>query len=159
MRNTLIIEIFHIVWMSEVKLSPKLRSLKNFLTKPESEESKNYISNLLEGKLKRPEESIVNEFLSKEFWNELGYSRDETNFEAPEGVTGMVEWALEFENKKIAKERNLSNSVGSRAIGRMLDQGFFTLKEQQVPITSSNTPNAVEQSVEPEHATEVVGDD
>lgn len=90
--------------MSKTEKNPKLKQLENFLINPDSEESKNYISSLLAGKLKRPEEAFVNEFLSKEFWNELGYSREETNFEAPAGVTGRVEWSLEFENKKIAIE-------------------------------------------------------
>jgi len=99
--------------VSKTETNPKLKQLENFLLKPESEESKNYISSLLAGKLKRPEEAFVNEFLSKEFWNELGYSREETNFEAPAGVTGRVEWSLEIENKKIAIEcKRLAKELG-----------------------------------------------
>jgi len=83
---------------------PKLQQLENFLLKPESEESKNYISALLEGKFGRPEEAFVNEFLNKDFWKELGFSGDEAIIERVAGIKGRVEFSLDFDGKKIGVE-------------------------------------------------------
>jgi len=50
--------------MEKSGVGPKLQQLENFLTRPESEESKNYISDLLDGKLTRSEETFVQKFLN-----------------------------------------------------------------------------------------------
>jgi len=90
--------------MEKLETRPKLQQLENFLLKPESEESKNYISALLEGKFGRPEEAFVNEFLNKDFWKELGFSGDEAIIERRAGIKGRVEFSLDFDGKKIGVE-------------------------------------------------------
>jgi len=90
--------------LETIEIGPKLKQLQNFLTDPNSEESKNYISSFLSGKLARPEEAFVNDFLSRDFWSELGYSINEAHFQANAGISGRVEWSLEFDGKKIAVE-------------------------------------------------------
>jgi len=87
-----------------LEIGPRLKQLKNFLMDPNSEESKSYISKLLSRKLTRPEETFVHEILNADFWKEMGYSKDEANFEAPADVKGRVEWSLEIDGKKIAVE-------------------------------------------------------
>jgi hypothetical protein len=90
--------------MSEI-LSPKLQRLKNFLINPESDESQNYVSDLLGGVLARPEEAFVHKFLDDPFWVELGYDEDtELPFESNAGIGGRVEGTLRFEGIKIAVE-------------------------------------------------------
>ena len=81
-----------------------LKRLEDFLTKPDSEVSKNYIADLLSGKLARPEESFVHSILNQSFWEDMGFSINETHFEKPAGTGGRVEWSLEIEGKKIAVE-------------------------------------------------------
>jgi len=88
--------------MEKSDVGPKLQQLENFLLKPESEESKNYISALLEGKFGRPEDAFVHEFLSKDFWKELGYAGDEAIIERVAGIKGRVELSLDFDGKKIS---------------------------------------------------------
>ena len=87
------------------EIGHKVQRLKNFLTVPESAESKNYISDLLGGVLARPEEAFVHKFLDDPFWVELGYDEDtELPFESNAGIGGRVEGTLRFEGKKIAIE-------------------------------------------------------
>ncbi|NQV39915.1 MAG: N-6 DNA methylase [Nitrosopumilus sp.] len=90
--------------MSKVKINLQLQNLKEFLLDQNSEVSKDYITKLLSGKLKRPEETFVHTILNDAFWEERGYSINERNFEAPAGGNGRVEGSLEFYGKKIAIE-------------------------------------------------------
>ena len=46
----------------------------------------------------------MQKILNDSFWEEMGYSEKERKFEAPAGISGRVEWSLEFEEKKIAIE-------------------------------------------------------
>jgi len=89
--------------LSDVK-RPKLRQLENFLTKPESDESRNYISDILSGATARPEDLFVQKFLSVDFWKELGFSDNEIKIEYPAGAGGRVEITLLVEGQKIAIE-------------------------------------------------------
>jgi len=118
--------------MEKSDVGPKLQQLENFLLKPESEESKNYISTLLEGKLGRPEEAFVNEFLNKDFWKELGYAGDEVIIERIAGIKGRVELSLDFDGKKIGveckrpynikKEKEVINELKGDDINELEDQ-------------------------------------
>ncbi len=56
---------------------PKLRQFSNFLTNSDSEESKNYIDDIIAGGTKRPEDLFVQKFLSVDLWKELGFSDTE----------------------------------------------------------------------------------
>lgn len=82
----------------------KLQQLENFLTKPDSDESKNYISDLLSGGTARPEDLFVQKFLSVDFWKELGFFDSEIKIEYPTGAGGRVEITLLVEGQKIAIE-------------------------------------------------------
>lgn len=89
---------------NEPILDYKLKQLKNFLTDPNSGESKNYINDLLSGSTRRPEEQFVQKFLNVDFWKELGFADHEIKIEGPAGVSGRVEITLQIENQKIAVE-------------------------------------------------------
>jgi hypothetical protein len=97
-----------------IKKGPRLQKLENFLTKPESIESTSYISDLLSKKLKRPEETFVQKILNDSFWEEMGFSETERKFEAPAGITGRVEWSLQFEDRKIAIECKTPYKINSK---------------------------------------------
>jgi len=88
----------------ELEIGPKLKQLQNFLTVPNSEESKNYIDDILSGETDRPEDLFVNNFLSRDFWKEIGYSINEIKHEGHAGISGRVEITLKIEDKKIAVE-------------------------------------------------------
>jgi len=120
--------------------SPKLLQLENFLTKPESEESQNYISSLLAGKFARPEEAFVDEFLSSDFWKEMGYRGAERIPEGHAGVRGRVEHSLEVDDKKIAVECKQPYTIKhDEAIVNKLDGNDETeLKEQIEPYLLSH---------------------
>lgn len=90
--------------MSESESRPKLVQLENFLLKPESDESKNYIADLLSGGTSRPEDLFVQKFLSVDFWKEMGFSDNEIKVEYPAGAGGRVEITLYVEGQKIAVE-------------------------------------------------------
>ena len=90
--------------MEKSGVGPKLQQLKNFLTDPSSDESKNYINDLISGGTARPEDLFVQKFLSVDFWNELGFSDDEIKVEGPAGGSGRVEIALIVDDQKIAIE-------------------------------------------------------
>lgn len=90
--------------MEKSDLRPKLQQLENFLTKHDSNESKNYISDLLGGGTARPEDLFVQKFLSVDFWNEMGFSDNEIKIEYPAGPGGRVEITLHVEGQKIAIE-------------------------------------------------------
>jgi len=122
--------------MSEARLSPKLQRLKNFLTNPESDESKNYVSDLLGGKLARPEETFVHKFFDDSFWEELGYSIDsEVKFEDRAGINGRVEGALHFDGKKIAIEckKPYVQNKGIESIYKLNGDDIKELEEQLGP--------------------------
>lgn len=113
-------------------LTPKLLGLKNFLTNSNSEESINYISDLLSGETARPEELFVQKFLNAEFWKELGYLDSELKFERPAGVHGRVEWTLKIDDKLIAieckrpyfikNEKEVKNELDGNDIDELKDQ-------------------------------------
>ena len=88
----------------DIERGPRLQKLENFLLHSETIESTTYVADLLAGNLKRPEETFVQKILNDSFWEEMGYSEKERKFEAPAGISGRVEWSLEFEEKKIAIE-------------------------------------------------------
>ena len=87
-----------------IEQGPKLKQLKNFLLNPDSDESKNYINDLLTKETARPEDLFVQKFLSVDFWKELGYSDNEIKIEETAGTKGRVEIALHVEGKRIAFE-------------------------------------------------------
>ena len=82
----------------------KLQKLESFILNPESEESKNHISDLLEGETERPEELFVQKFLNTEFWTEIEYNDSELKFKRTAGIRGRVEWTLKIDGKLIAIE-------------------------------------------------------
>ena len=88
----------------EGKLGPKIQNLKNFLTDLNSEESQNYINDLISKETVRPEELFVGKFLNAEFWKEVGFSDKEIKIEGRAGVKGRVEIGLHIEDRKIAVE-------------------------------------------------------
>lgn len=90
--------------MEKEQLSPKLKQLRNFLTDENSEEARNYISDLLSGETKRPEDLFVQKFLSVDLWKELGFADNEIKIEYPAGVSGRVEITLHVKGEKIAVE-------------------------------------------------------
>lgn len=110
----------------------KIFSLQEFLTNPDSEESKNYISDLLSGETNRPEELFVQKFLNVEFWKELGFDDNELKFERSAGITGRVEWTLKIEDKLIAieckrpyfvnKNKEVKNELDGNDIDELKDQ-------------------------------------
>jgi len=118
--------------MAELEVGPKLKQLEEFLMDPNSEASRDYISDLLGGKLTRPEETFVQKFINDAFWEEMGYAPDERKFEAPAGIGGRVEWSLEFDNKKLAieckkpyntkNEREIINDLRGDDINELKDQ-------------------------------------
>jgi len=124
----------------ESEQGPKLKQLENFLIDPESEESKNYISSLLAGKFARPEEAFVDEFLSSDFWKEMGYQGAERIPEGHAGVRGRVEHSLEVDEKKIAVECKQPYTIKhDEAIVNKLDGNDETeLKEQIEPYLLSH---------------------
>jgi len=133
--------------MEKSVVGPKLQQLENFLRIPESEESKNYISDLLEGETSRPEELFVQKFLNVEFWKELGYDDSELKFERPAGVSGRVEWTLKFDGKVIAieckrpyfvkKGREVKNELDGNDIDELKDQiGPYLLSHQFIIFTN-----------------------
>lgn len=87
-----------------IEQGPKLKQLENFLLNPDSDESKNYINDLLTKETARPEDLFVQKFLSVDFWKELGYSDNEIKIEETAGTKGRVEIALHVEGKRIAVE-------------------------------------------------------
>ena len=88
----------------EGKLGPKIQNLKNFLTDLNSEESQNYINDLISKETVRPEELFVGKFLNAEFWKEVGFSDKEIKIEGRAGIKGRVEIGLHIEDRKIAVE-------------------------------------------------------
>jgi len=88
----------------EPRSRPKLQQLRNFLLDGDSEESKNYISDLLSGGTKRPEDLFVQKFLGVDLWKELGFADNEIKIEYPAGAGGRVEITLQVEGQKIAIE-------------------------------------------------------
>ncbi|HXW12850.1 MAG TPA: hypothetical protein VD694_08825 [Nitrososphaeraceae archaeon] len=78
--------------------------MKNFLTDGNSEESRNYVSDILSGHTTRPEDLFVQKFLGVDFWKELGFKDKEIKIEYPAGVGGRVEITLKVDNEKIAVE-------------------------------------------------------
>jgi len=125
----------------ELEIGPKLKSLKNFLTDNESKESQNYISSLLSGKFARPEEAFIDEFLSSDFWKEMGYQGSERIPQGHAGVRGFVEHSLEVDRKKIAVECKQPYDVtkDGNAIPNELDGSDISeLKNQIVPYLLSH---------------------
>lgn len=131
----------------DIEDGSKLKQLENFLTKPESEESKNYISDLLEGETTRPEELFVQKFLNVEFWKELGYLDSELKFERPAGVSGRVEWTLKIDDKMIAieckrpyfvrKDKEVRNELDGNDIDELKDQiGPYLLSHPFIVFTN-----------------------
>jgi hypothetical protein len=82
----------------------KLEQLRNFLLDNDSEESRNYISDLLSGSTNRPEDLFVQKFLSVDFWKELGFADSEIKIESAAGAGGRVEITLHVDGQKIAVE-------------------------------------------------------
>ena len=130
-----------------MNVTPKLQSLKNFLTNPNSEESKNYISDLLTGETSRPEELFVQKFLNVDFWKELGYDDKELKFERYAGVSGRVEWTLKIDGKLIAieckrpyfvkKDKEIKNELDGNDIDELKEQiGPYLLSHQFIIFTN-----------------------
>ncbi len=90
--------------MEAEQFGTKLTQLQKFLTDPDSEESRNYISDILSGETNRPEDLFVQKFLSVDFWKELGFKDSEIKIEYPAGTTGRVEITLKVDEHKIAIE-------------------------------------------------------
>ena len=125
----------------ESEIGPKLKSLKNFLTNPDSKESQNYISSLLSGKFARPEDAFIDEFLSSDFWKEMGYQGSERIPQGHAGVRGYVEHSLDIDGKKIAVECKQPYDVtkDGEAIPNELDGSDITeLKNQIEPYLLSH---------------------
>jgi len=131
----------------ESELGSKLQSLHNFLLISNSEESKNYISDLLSGETSRPEELFVQKFLNVDFWKELGFSDSELKFERPAGVSGRVEWTLKVDGKMIAieckrpyfvkKNKEVKNELDGNDIDELKDQiGQYLLSHDFIIFTN-----------------------
>lgn len=90
--------------MEKSSVGSKLQQLKNFLTRPDSEESKNYINDMITKETARPEDLFVHKFLNYDFWREMGFSDKETKIEDTAGTKGRVEIAFHIEGQKIAVE-------------------------------------------------------
>ncbi|HJU13638.1 MAG TPA: N-6 DNA methylase [Candidatus Nitrosotalea sp.] len=127
--------------MSELEKGPKLQQLENFLTKPDSDESKNYTNDLLFGGTARPEYLFVQKFLSVDFWREMGFSDHEIQIESPAGVGGRVEITLAFDDQKIAIECKKPYVIqnGQTIVHKLQGADQVELKEQILPYLLSHS--------------------
>ena len=118
--------------MEKSGVGPKLQQLENFLTRPESEESKNYINDMITKETARTEDLFVHKFLNYDFWREMGFSDKETKIEDTAGTKGRVEIAFHIEGQKIAVEckRPYLLKKGEAVINELDGNDILELKTQ-----------------------------